>query len=1456
MADAVFTEVLELQLDAQAFRAGLVAVEREYTSFVGRMATMSAGLGSNVLQIGGIGNISTELASLRASLAQFAQAAMSAMGASGQAASGAVAGVAKTTATGQAAVSAAVTSARLNWRGTTQGVVRDLQTVETSAQRVQRVFEEIGRGLSSQTTLRSLDDREATQVFNKLNRVQGRIGQDKTLDLMSPANRKSFLDYQAAISQVGQATSQFYANAAKLGGLSAAEQLKHFNTIKAGGAQLHRTLSADQKAWFTDFKKTQTAIVPHAKTIADQHLGVWQRFTRKLTQNLPELTAQILKYTLGFMLLRSVMQGIASFFGGVVNAFRQGFEFQKVVQDRSQDIKEALLQTVQLSSDWARNIQLAGKAADAASRKILDVAAAAGLIPEKIEAGLKSLIQGGGLRLLNGDLGQSIDLTAKLLSLMRARGVSDSNQRRFVTEINDLMTGQVKETSVLLQVLRFTTSEWKKIREEAAKTGDLINASLPGIESVATRLKAVEQRITTAGERWSELIKAATLYKSVLLGAIAEPLWRSFLGILQTIKREFSEKKNILATMATLIGESVARAFGLADAFTKSETPLTNLLGILLKMVVNLESFADRFTSMFEIAAKAADVLFAKSNANMFGGARKPGETFDSRNPTQRSEAVEKLEAAQAALREARALFTLRGDARDEALLDLARIRAGAPLLGGKKGSGLGDALKLEVEKYLKSLDSGAGENTPRQAMHELTSKFRAELEAVKADFQETYNFLKELEAEGTISQRVLTENTIGYLEQESNAIDKVVGKYKKKATAVEDATDASIRDAQNTFGRVGTKERVANDKTGSSLTQALSRQDENIQLENLKAMEERARAHSRTMLEIFKEEAQAGLHTAVEVFDKEQELAREEYESHVKILMAELEAVGENEKGRTRILNELQLAEQEYTDAVSRSGKTREALVQAEGHRAKQASLDLRQIDIDKMQALLEYDKLHNLSASKVRQREREIAAAALKLAHDNLLLAESHVLAAKAAGVQGKALDELIKQLEAARVATQRAKTDDDSINNKGPRGDTIQKIFGGDRENVRTLKEAFDGFDNTVQSLDAAFKFFGDVVGGFVNAWQQGKEQGGTLGAIGGVLGQAAALDPEPISKAILSIGSQVFGFIGGIFKRAAKKMADQIRASIKESLDAYKAGSVNLIDTIGKLEQQRVSAISRLSSKKGGKDELKKILPDLDAQIADLKKQAKEINEAFNEALDVLRLQSDPLGNLLKSWRELNKQVKEYIGAGGDAAKAAEFLSLSLQKIREDNLATLESGEKEAIDDMLQLNDLLKQRIELVNQFKKDEFDLINSDAIERQAAPAVRSGLELAKKRAEFQEKLTQLDSEISLTTVRVDKEREVFTIASDTAALRARANELELVALDRQIASWKDIQNIIAGITQSSSGLFGLTPSLGVSIGVLNVNNPASGAAVVGEMEAEFQRRGRYGFNKYAEENA
>jgi len=49
------------------------------------------------------------------------------------------------------------------------------------------------------------------------------------------------------------------------------------------------------------------------------------------------------------------------------------------------------------------------------------------------------------------------------------------------------------------------------------------------------------------------------------------------------------------------------------------------------------------------------------------------------------------------------------------------------------------------------------------------------------------------------------------------------------------------------------------------------------------------------------------------------------------------------------------------------------------------------------------------------------------------------------------------------------------------------------------------------------------------------------------------------------------------------------------------------------------------------------------------------QAKQIVQTFNDQLAVLKTNSDVLGSVLSTWQQINKQVKDYLGAGGDAAK---------------------------------------------------------------------------------------------------------------------------------------------------------------------------------------------------------
>jgi hypothetical protein len=94
------------------------------------------------------------------------------------------------------------------------------------------------------------------------------------------------------------------------------------------------------------------------------------------------------------------------------------------------------------------------------------------------------------------------------------------------------------------------------------------------------------------------------------------------------------------------------------------------------------------------------------------------------------------------------------------------------------------------------------------------------------------------------------------------------------------------------------------------------------------------------------------------------------------------------------------------------------------------------------------------------------------------------------------------------------------------------------------------------------------------------------GGDLQGVGGVMGTAAALDPEPISKAILGIGSMVSGLLGGIFGNNPQKRANQITNEL--SSNVYQAptawnvteggnGTYEDFDSRGNLRTSSMSAV---------------------------------------------------------------------------------------------------------------------------------------------------------------------------------------------------------------------------------------------------------------------------------------
>jgi hypothetical protein len=325
-----------------------------------------------------------------------------------------------------------------------------------------------------------------------------------------------------------------------------------------------------------------------------------------------------------------------------------------------------------------------------------------------------------------------------------------------------------------------------------------------------------------------------------------------------------------------------------------------------------------------------------------------------------------------------------------------------------------------------------------------------------------------------------------------------------------------------------------------------------------------------------------------------------------------------------------------------------------------------------------------------------------------------------------------------------------------------------------------------------------------------------QGGPLGVAGGItqlIGERIPGRAGGILSAIGRIVSSIGSAISGLFRKAAHDIARQIKRTFDEIVLAYREGSATLGQTIEQLEAERAEAIRRLSRKKGGRDELKKLLPQFDQALASLRSQQQAIFERFDEQLDLLRT-GEAFRDVAADVREVVRQFRAYVDAGGDLARANEFLSRSLEEIRDRSAAALAEGEVQAIENALRLNGLLQEREALLAQTAEEERRIRSRGVLERQLTVGQEKARELETLRQQRDERLAALDQEIRLQQLKVDAEAGVFDLARDRIALETRLLQLKAAEFDREAAQLAALRDIVAGIVPTAAGLFGLTPAL------------------------------------------
>lgn len=366
------------------------------------------------------------------------------------------------------------------------------------------------------------------------------------------------------------------------------------------------------------------------------------------------------------------------------------------------------------------------------------------------------------------------------------------------------------------------------------------------------------------------------------------------------------------------------------------------------------------------------------------------------------------------------------------------------------------------------------------------------------------------------------------------------------------------------------------------------------------------------------------------------------------------------------------------------------------------------------------------------------------------------------------------------------------------------------------------------------------------------------------IGSIIGIFTGDSSGSGASTFLRGGGSFFGAIGraiaGLFRRTAQDIATQIRASFDLVTAAYRTGSLGLGATIQQLESERASAIQRLSGKKGGRKELDQLLPQFDKAIADLKARQQAVFDQFDNSLELLRT-GEAFRNVAADVREIVAQYRAYVDAGGDLARANEFLSRSLEQIRAQSATALAEGETQAIEDALQLNDLLRERQDLLAASAEEERSILSRGVLERQRTVAQDKSAELEAVRQRRDERLADLDQNIALLQLKLDSEARVFALASDRVALETRLLELKAAEFDREAAQLAALRDVVAGITPGATGLFSLTPALrtelnlgGVQIfvgdTVTSTQARAAGEEVIeGMMRALVRERARFGLN-------
>jgi hypothetical protein len=1206
---------------------------------------------------------------------------------------------------------------------------------------------------------------------------------------------------------------------ASLRGKSMAAQQEQLKTPTTAGMGL---------APFAQKQIFDNALKEHLEESASPLSNI-QRAMGAILTDIPEAVGGLIKFQLTWAAASAIVSAMVAPVLAISNGIKEGWEYSVKLQETSAQFQGVLAANVKFADDMGTNFQMAGQFATVAVQKLQQMSIETGISVEQLQSAFKALVEGGGANFVTqfSELPRLAELFAVAV---QATGKDFMVQRTLISEIPGLLDGSITKSSKILETLHMTQDQWEKIRQSGLAHHDLLAELEPVLSPYLTVLQQADLRMQVMNEKWD-------LLKKQIFAAIDAPIFAAFLSFLQKAAGWLDEHKAALIAIGVNVMNLVKDFGSLADTFLRVTglgsvivTTFNTAVGATTLLVGGLRLVAN----LLEYTLNSLHI-FATAMVDMFS------------NPS-------KLVSKDAWLK-------LLNDLADEAAKAKEKLMNSAAdtvdaLTGGTPTQTQDTAVSGKNDITAKAVND----------LKQLEAEWKEATDAVKTHFDTQRKESKQAFDEGRISAESYHAAVADNVKVEQHNLEALNELY-KGLFGKSGAKPAAIKLADTRVDDTQIKE-------DASLTNIRNANEHTFQQFKIKLDQEAAKddiALQKTVLaEKLKDYQTYGKQQQGVVARLSAEARDLEFKDTLQRLRQELAAAGENELKKAQIRDQITRTQTQREAADERSLQQIKIADLNDGiSKMKEQSAEAH-AQFNTQQQIVQSSNRYEANQVTIANNNRQLAQQYMQLLQQDeervKLLMKQALLVAAQTGDTAKYV-ELLKEL--AKIKQEENQVEPNTKpENYGE--DAMSAIFG---DNISKLKDVFDqGFANGVNSLTHAFTFFANAAQGFITAWQQGTKSGGVLGGIGGLLGQAGNIASnfgpmgELVGGIMQGVGS-VFGIIGGMFTAAAKHIADEIKKAFDKTVQNLQDGTINLQTAIQQVEQERADAIARLSGKKGGKDQLNQLLPELDKEIASLQQQQKQIFDSFEQQLAVLKLQSDTLGNVLTTWTNINKQITDYVNAGGDAQKAADMLSLTLQKLQQDANANLRDANKQAIQDALKLNDLLTQRVQLGKDYANTIFGLESADSIERRSAGAVTRGQQAAQATSDYQKNLSDLNEQINLQQQTVTKESTLFNLAQSISDLHRQDDALTLQALDEQIAKWKDIQAVAKGIVPGANGSYSLSDSLrnslglpaapsNTNIGTVNVNvdnggNPVDGRRIASDFQDEMDRRNYTGGNSY-----